>query len=69
MDKKLTELVDSNQATNILAAAIVALPGGQEALDTAMAEAAQADAAAQHQVGSTMLAEAGDWVEVTDETV
>jgi len=47
MDKKLNELVDSNQATNILAAAIVALPGGQEALDTAIAEAAQADAAAQ----------------------
>jgi len=58
MDKKLNELVDSNQATNILAAAIVALPGGQEALDTAIAEAAQADAAA--------LAETGDWVEVPE---
>jgi len=52
MDKKLTELVNSNEAINVLANAIIALPGGPEALDAAIAEMVEADAAAQHQVGS-----------------
>jgi hypothetical protein len=47
MDKKLTELVNSNEAINVLANAIIALPGGPEALDAATAEMVEADAAAQ----------------------
>lgn len=44
-DKKLSELVSQSAAIDVLAAAIISLPGGLDALDAALA-AASAEAPA-----------------------
>lgn len=45
-DKKLSELVSQSAAIDVLASAIISLPGGLDALDAALA-AASAEAATQ----------------------
>lgn len=43
MEEKLTEQLASNDAINVLATALVALPGGKDALDEAILALSQVD--------------------------